>query len=146
MINSKEAKLGYLAAMIDRCGYIGITGKVGGRLRPEVSITTKNSDVADMLKYYLVDCGIDCRIKTKMAFKSGLEYSSYQVVVGKLDNLLILAKLTSDVLVDPSRMVLLGRFVKSRVSDGAKGKGYTDKEVELKLELDKLNKIHKKLR
>jgi len=137
-----NVQLGYFAGLLDRQGYIALTG-AGGRIRAELSIPTKWEAVSKLLSSFLQRIGVDYVVQEKL-------YKQFPRYTVKISNLVALQKICPMLLpwvVERERINIILKFVKSRLSttDG-KGAPYSQKERDLKLELDKLNKIHKQLR
>ena len=137
-----NVQLGYFAGLLDRQGYIALTG-AGGRIRAEISIPTKSERMAKLLGGFLQRIDIEYMLKKK-AYKGSPRY------IVKISNLVALQKICPMLLpwvVERERIKIILQFVKSRLSTThGKGAPYSQKERDLKDELDKLNKIHKQLR
>jgi hypothetical protein len=144
-----KEKRGYIAAMTDRSGYIGtpISRKDDQikRIKPEISITSKNHNIILFISECLKKSNIRHSIKEKKAFKSGLAYSSWQIQIVAFDSLKEFLITIGPQMIEKERINILSEFLKERESK-AKGIRYSEKEIQLAESLGTLNKIHKKLR
>lgn len=113
----KEFDIGYLAAMIDRSGYIGIhptrdkLTTIILRMRPEVSITVKKDSIANHLQHILSKDGIEFRVRERFNHKNGISYSVYTITVINLDSLKTLVDVVGKRVKEKERMEALSNFM-----------------------------------
>lgn len=86
-------ELGYLTAMIDRSGYFTISQKsdksTGAvlRLTPEIGITIKSVEQTKFITRVLTNKFIAFQLKEKNSSIGGNQYTTFQIIIRKLESL-----------------------------------------------------------
>lgn len=138
--------MGYLAAMVDRTGYIGMhTIKNKNCIQVQLSVSTKNEKVAIYISDFLTRIQVDHVIKHRKASKNGKAYLSYVVLITTLVALRKIGKLLSPWIIEKERINILVEFTKGRLIKGG-DKPYSQEEWDLQAKLSLINKTYKKLK